>query len=253
MTGKWDLPDKQGDHDMPDMHNASFEDMKLQVGARLQLMLHRSRKTIYYSSLIGYAPGEYLLVKVPMEKGLSVPILEGEAVTVREFSGMAVYTFDSVVESVQLNPHFYMHLSFPTVIQATPLRDAPRVRVSLAAQVRPASGEPTQAVLSNLSISGTYIMAASELGKPGDAISIAFSFPLKPTNQEVRLEVAGAIRSSQRIEANGTPGGYGIGVHFDNVAPNDQVMLQHYLYEAEEHAAHHEALTPAGTQFARPD
>lgn len=239
---------------MPETHNASFEDMKLQVGARLQLLLHRSPKTVYYSSLIGYAPGEYLLLKMPIEKGLSVPMHEGEAVTLREFSGVAVYSFDSVIESVQLNPHFYMHLRFPTVIQATPLRDAPRVRVSLAAQVRPASGtEPMPAILSNLSISGAYIMAPNELGKAGEVISIAFSFPLKPTNQEVRLEVAGTIRNSQQVEANGTPGGYGIGVHFDNMAPNDQVMLQHYLYEAEDRAAHHNSFTAKRVPLSAPN
>ncbi|MFC6518638.1 flagellar brake domain-containing protein [Undibacterium arcticum] len=66
----------------------SFDDMKLEVGTRLQMTLKRGvQPLIYYTALIGYVSGEYLLMKIPLENGLSVPILAGERVALRVFPG----------------------------------------------------------------------------------------------------------------------------------------------------------------------
>jgi len=92
----------------------NFDDIKLQVGARLQIMLKRGAgQIIHYTTLIGYVSGDYLLVKVPFENGLSVQMQEGEDVTLRTFFGLNVFTFTCNVQSIFLAPRFYMHLSFP--------------------------------------------------------------------------------------------------------------------------------------------
>lgn len=216
-----------------------FDDMKLQVGAKLQLSLRRNPKTIYYPALIGWVHGEYVLLKIPFDHGLAVPMLEGEEVFVRVFSGVSVFTFASMVESLQLNPRYQMYLHFPKEIQAIPLRSAPRVPVDLPVQVRAGSRpEPFNARLTDLSISGAMITADNEFGKPGDAISLAFSFRVQPTNQEVHIDAHATIRSCQQLHGNlpdkqnGTiTFSYGIGIHFEDIAPDNQLMLQHYVYE----------------------
>jgi c-di-GMP-binding flagellar brake protein YcgR len=238
-TEEWKQP--MHEHKPP-----SFEDMRIQVGARLQLVLERNRQTLYYSSLIGYVAGEYLLVKLPIEHGLSVPMQEGERVIVRAFSGVAVYSFTCSIESVLLAPRYYMHLSFPKEIQATPLREAVRVKVNLPAEIQhtPAThGAPTAAALSDLSISGAFVAAGDELGAPGDRITIAFTFHVQPTNQEVHIRTAATICSCRRLDTSAKTNGhaalvYGAGVHFDSITAMEQVMLQHYLYEAESSLLH---------------
>ena len=224
---------------MHDPDNPGFEDMKLKVGERLQVSLRRNPKTVYYPTLIGYVAGEYLLLKIPFDHGLSVPMLEGEAVTVRVFSGVSVFSFDCMVESFQLSPHYHMYLSFPEAIQAIPLRDAPRVRTSLPVQIKTADHpEWITAELSDLSISGALITADSQLGKTGDVIVISFAFRVQPTNQEVRIASKATIRSCQQLHGNAPDQrrgaisfSHGIGIHFEDIAPNDLVMVQHYLYE----------------------
>lgn len=216
--------------------NPGFDDMKLQIGARLQLMPARSQKTTYYSALIGYVAGEYLLLKIPTENGLSVPMQEGEHVTVRVFSGVSVFTFACSIESILLAPRYYMHLSFPKAIQATPLRKAARVRVNLPARIGHAPGtSPGSALLSDLSITGAFIATEGEAGAPGEKISVAFTFRIQPTNQEVRIEAQATIRSCRPLNANGKPVAgnwrFGAGIEFDSMEDSDQVMLQHYLYE----------------------
>jgi c-di-GMP-binding flagellar brake protein YcgR len=213
--------------------------MKLQVGAKLQLSLRRNPKTVYYPLLIGWVHGEYVLLKIPFDHGLAVPMLEGEEVVVRVFSGVSVFTFASVVESLQLNPRYQMYLPFPREIQAIPLRSAPRVPVSLPVQVKTDSHpEPFKAQITDLSISGAMVTADNEFGKPGDVIAIAFSFRVQPTNQEVHIEAQATIRSCQQLHGNlpekqnGTiTFSYGIGIHFEDIAPASQLMLQHYVYE----------------------
>ena len=224
---------------MKDPAAPGFDDMKLQVGAKLQLFLRRSPKTVYYPILIGWVTGDYVLLKIPFDHGLAVPILEGEEVAVRVFSGVSVFTFNSVVESLQLNPRYQMYLSFPKAIQAIPLRSAPRVPVSLPVQVKAGAGtEVLEATLTDLSISGAMVMADHQFGKPGDAIGIAFSFRVQPTNQEVRIDAHATIRSCQQLHGNlpeqqngNITFSYGVGIHFDDIAPDSQVMLQHYVYE----------------------
>lgn len=212
---------------------ALFDDMHLQVGDRLQIVLHRVHDEIHYATVVGWMPGRFLLVTVPTESGITVPMREGEALTVRAFSGAGVYSFDSVLDMIQLSPHFYMHLRFPKSINAIPLRDAPRIRVNLPAQVKTGpAAEPMLAIVSDLSISGASLTADRELGAPGDSITVTFTFSVKPTNQEIRLELHGVIRTVHGPGESGAANWHATGVHFDNASPNDLVMLQHFLYDA---------------------
>lgn len=216
----------------------TFNDMKLPVGARLQLILARPAQSSYFSSLIGYVQGEYLLVKIPVEHGLTVPMQEGERITVRVFSGVSVYSFACTIESVLLAPRCYMHLSFPQEIASTPLRQAARVKVNVPVEVRQQDdghGEPVAGTISDLSMTGALITSETELGSPGDRIGVSFCFRVQPTNQEVRIRADAYIRSCRRVGANGrqTAPHYGTGIHFDGVSENEQFMLQHFLYEAE--------------------
>ena len=210
----------------------SFDDIKLQVGTRLQIMLKRgSRQLIYYTSLIGYVSGEYLLMKIPLEHGLSVPMQAGEHVTLRVFSGVNVFTFTCDVESVFHSPRFYMHLTFPAEIQATALRKTIRVRVELPARIK---GAVESCAITDISVDGAQIMADSALGELGAKILLSFGFQIKPTNQDVLIETSATIRSLRALPAakKGEPARFSHGVSFDDVDQTNQVMLQNLVYEA---------------------
>ena len=218
-----------------------FDDMQLQVGARLQLILATPGRPAFSSSLIGYVANEYLLVTLPLDHGRTVPMREGEQVTVRVFSGVSVYTFACVVESVLLAPHDYMHLSFPREIAATVLRQYTRVKVSLPMEVLGADSthrEPVPAMLSDLSVAGALVMAEEGLGQPGDRISVSFAFRVQPTNQEVRIHSEATICSARRQARHGGQASVLLGVRFDSVSENEQFLLQHFLYEAENVVTH---------------
>lgn len=210
----------------------SFDDIKLQVGTRLQIMLKRgARQVIYYTTLIGYVSGEYLLMKIPFENGLSVPMQGGERVALRVFSGMNVFTFVCYVESVFLSPRYYMHLTFPAEIQTTALRKAVRVKVDLPVQIK---GTAECGSITDISVDGAQITAGSALGEADAKIALSFTFQIKPTNQDVLIETSATIRNLHELPTakKDAPARFSHGVSFDEIDPTEQVMLQNLVYES---------------------
>jgi len=210
----------------------NFDDIKLQVGARLQITLQRGAlPAIYFTPLIGYVSGEYLLMRIPLAQGKTVPIQVGERVTLRAFSGMNVMTFESEVLSVLQSPFFLVQLAYPTKIQSTPLRKAIRVKVKLPAHV---NGMPEYATITDISLDGAQITAAGVLGEAGATIPLSFTFQIKPTNQEVQIETSATIRTVRELPAakGGASEAFTYGVSFDHIDPSNQVMLQNLVYES---------------------
>lgn len=210
----------------------SFDDIKLQVGTRLQIMLQRGAgQIIHYTTLIGYVSGDYLLVKVPFENGLSVQMQEGEQVTLRTFSGLNVFTFSCSVQSIFLAPRFYMHLSFPQQVQATALRKAVRVKVGLPVQI---DGLAENGIITDISVDGAQITTTTVLGEPGAKATLSFTFQIKPTNQEVLIQTDATICSMRALPASkkGGPQRFSHGVLFNDIDQTHQVMLQNLVYES---------------------
>lgn len=105
----------------------SFKEINLQVGSRLQMALqHGPVDIIYYTQLIGYLDGQYLIIKTPFENGLSVQMQVDEQVILRVLSGVDIVTLTCRVKTIFRAPHYYMHLSFPTDIKPYVPRSEPK-------------------------------------------------------------------------------------------------------------------------------
>ena len=217
-----------------------FEAMKLQVGTRLQFLLERGGRKIHlFSTLIGYVPNEYLLAKIPMEKGLFFQFKEEERLLVRVFSGVQVFSFVSFVERLFLAGLYYMHLSFPTSVEGTALRKAVRVQVSMPAQVttKLAGGaeQRTPAMLVNVSILGALLHCEKRLGEVGDPVSLSFEFLVQPGDYPVRIETKALIRAVMAQPSATAEDGHDfeMGVEFQGLDPTQLIMLQNLIYEAQ--------------------
>ena len=161
---------------------ATFKEINLQVGARLQMTLqHGAKQSIYYTELIGYVDGEYLIIKTPFENGLSVQMQVDEQVTLRILAGVDVFTLTCRVKTIFRAPHYYMHLSFPTDIKSIALRGAVRAKVNLPVQVNGVAGA---GVISDISVTGAAIIADSALGELNEETLISFEFPYKTDQSE---------------------------------------------------------------------
>jgi c-di-GMP-binding flagellar brake protein YcgR len=212
----------------------TFESMNLQVGVRLQFITYRRIKPVqYFSTLIGYAKDEYLIVKVPLENGVAVGLVEGERITIRVFSGMNVCSFACTVQRVFDRPLLYVHLSFPDTIQGTSLRTAMRVKVDIPAQVLPAqAGAAVDCALTNLSVSGARIESARTLPENGGEITLEFGLPSPLGDGEMRVRTQAAVRNvnAMRKEADGGEM-FAYGVQFLDLDPVHHTMIQNLTYE----------------------
>lgn len=210
----------------------TFKDINLQVGVRLQMVLHHGAKQpIFYTELIGYVDGEYLIVKTPFENGLSVQMRVDEPITLRILSGVDVFTLTCKVKTIFRGPHFYMHLSFPTDIKAIALRGAIRAKVNLPVQVNGIAGA---GIISDISFTGAAIIADRALGEPNQEALISFEFPIKPSNQNAHIETSATIRSIQQLPSkkNNASPRFSHGISFHELELTNQVMLLNFVYES---------------------
>lgn len=210
----------------------TFKDINLQVGVRLQMVLHHGAKQpIFYTELIGYVDGEYLIVKTPFENGLSVQMQVDEPVTLRILSGVDVFTLTCKVKTIFRGPHFYMHLSFPTDIKAIALRGAIRAKVNLPVQINGIAGA---GIISDISFTGAAIIADRALGEPNQEAFISFEFPIKPSNQNAHIETSATIRSIQQLPSkkNDASPRFAHGISFHELELTSQVMLLNLVYES---------------------
>jgi c-di-GMP-binding flagellar brake protein YcgR len=212
-----------------------FEAMNLQVGVRLQLIIHRRIKPVqHFSTLIGYLRDEYLIVKTPLENGTPVGLVEGEPITVRVFSGTNVCSFACTVERVFDRPLLYVHLSFPDTIKGTSLRAAMRVKVDLRAQVLPArpNAAAVDCSLTNVSVNGARVEAPCRLAEDGDEVTLEFAVVPSTYDREVRVRVRATVRnvSALRGESDGAEV-FAYGVQFLDLNPVHHTMLQNLTYE----------------------
>jgi c-di-GMP-binding flagellar brake protein YcgR len=216
---------------------SDFAEFNLQIGARLQILAGATRTNAsYFTSLVGYAPGEFVLVKAPIERNLPIALQEGEDLTVRIFSGINVVSFTCHVERVFNNFYGCVQLSYPESVKAIRLRKAMRVRVNLAAQIKVAmpDAEPRAetGTLVNLSTAGGLIEAKTKLGDPEQQLDLSFTFVAPTGDQQVRVDVKATIRSTKTV--NQPRGGgelFTYGVEFDEIDPSKQILLQNLLYE----------------------
>ncbi|MBI5437590.1 MAG: flagellar brake protein [Nitrosomonadales bacterium] len=214
----------------------TFDDMKLKVEDRLQLeppaQLTHER---FLVKVIGYIRGASLLVTAPTTaNGLRLQLLEGETVVMRSFSGQNAFGFASTIERVIKTPYEYLHLSFPDNIEGIVIRKAPRVKTRIIAAVQDSKSGATEqvsALISDISANGVSLDARRSLGEKGDTLNVSFRVHLH--NIDAYLSVKGVIRAVLSGDAVDTSksGVIRHGVEFQDLQPNDSVILQSMIYQ----------------------
>jgi|GEM_PF-420381 len=209
----------------------AFNEINLQVGAKLQMTVKSGpQQGVFYTELIGYAEGDYLIVKTPFEKGLSVQVWEGQQLSFRIFSGVNIFTFNCTVKTTFLAPYYYMHISFPADIKKTALRDAIRAKADLPVQI---NGPFKPAMMTDISVSGAAIASDEILGEPGEELLISFICPVSLTHQDIPIKTTVKICNVHQIPGmqKNTPASL-YGVMFHDISPTNKVILQNFVYES---------------------
>ncbi len=221
MTGK--AEEKSG---------VSFEAMNLQVGTRLQLITFGPGKNEYYSSLIGFDPGRYILVKMPQGNGFHAPLKLAERVDIRIFTGVCIYSFPSCVEHIYLTPQNFVELAFPDTIRMMPLRKDIRIATRIPVRVWNVNGKTLEeafaATALDVSLTGLMLRSNVNLGKVGDKIGLSFAIRNTATGENTTIDAMVIIRNSSKDEKNT----FRHGVFFQELRPFHRATLESFINES---------------------
>lgn len=214
----------------------TFDDMKLKIEDKLQLQppaqLSQERFSV---RVIGFLRGGSLLVTMPItSSGLRLQLREKEKVVMRSFSGQNAFGFACTIMRLIKIPYEYMHLSFPEDIQGILIRKAPRVKTRIIAAVKDSTtGTEKQisALISDISANGVSLESKQPLGDKGAILNLSFRVQLH--NIEAFLSLKGIIRaviSVEQTDKTSTPF-IRYGIEFQEMQPNDSVILQSLIYQ----------------------
>jgi len=207
-------------------HRFLFQDMRLAVGDKLQLSppstVSGNRSVV---PLIGYVEGVTLIVGAPPAGQWRPPLIEGDQVAVRVFSGQNAFGFTAYVNKIIKLPFDYLHLSFPKNIVGKIIRNSRRIKTHIAAVV---TGNPVAAVISNLSATGAEIRAGASLGETGTTIALSFTLNIYGTDTPLALQ---AVIRSAKPDTQEAEGAWRLGIEFSELKPNDVATLHSLIYQ----------------------
>jgi c-di-GMP-binding flagellar brake protein YcgR len=185
----------------------------------------------YAVKLIGFLPGQSLVISTPRKQGKAILVREGQAFTVRLLQGSNVFGFVAKVLNIYSRPYPHLHLAYPEDVESAVVRNAPRVPANLSAMIHNTSEKSDelrniQALVVDLSSTGARLLCQERLGAVGDMLQI--SLILEVCGGEDRLQVLGAIRSIR--ESDGIDGvSHNHGIQFAGLHRFQQLLLCSYV------------------------
>lgn len=212
--------------------NVSLDAIRLQPGAAMQIQSAEDGQARHEARFIGVIRGNSVLVTVPNVNGERMWMKPGLSFVIRGFNGRYAYAFTSKVICAREKPFSYVHFSYPQSVEHKIVRHALRVGVTQPATVTASGDSPVAVTMLDLSASGSMIDSPASLGKTGDRVHLAFTVPLE--EKEVNLDIAAVIRNIYQTDDAGRGR---IGLGFEDVSQNDNLILHYFLETRQEEIA----------------
>ncbi|MDZ7651349.1 MAG: flagellar brake protein [Burkholderiaceae bacterium] len=203
-----------------------FAALQARVGEHLQLLVPRyAQGKAFTSSLVGWIESEFLIVRRVVDNGAPVPLVMGDTVTVRLFTGTDVAEFASTVQRVFGASFPYLHLDYPAAVRALTLRAEPRVSVDLPAVATIEGREGDLAVrLRDISSRGARMQAPSSPGGPGTRMTLRVS--AGEGEDAPSAMFAAEVRSVRPMSADAPDGPCACGLKFDHLTDEQHEFVR---------------------------
>lgn len=172
------------------------------------------------SKVVGWVEDQVLLLTIPRTAKGRLCLSTGEALVVRGFTGSRAFAFECTVLKNTSAPRNYLQLSYPQSVDGVEVRNSPRFRLRLPAEVSCKAGAGIGGTVEDIGSSGALVSAESRLGEIGDAIALRFDLVLHDVS--VSLALQASIRSVQQPAAGKL---HYHGVAFVDPSSNDRLVL----------------------------
>ena len=206
----------------------------LQIGDVLQLQYAPSGEIQdrYAATLIGFLPGQSLIITTPRKQGNPIIVREGQTFALRMLQGSNIFGFMARVLKVSSKPYPYLHLAYPVDVESAVVRNAPRVPTEIQAIVskKPGtSGEEDQwpVTISDISSTGARLMDRQRLGEIGAVIQVTHT--LSVCGGEDLLRVMGVIRNIREVVREDGDSVFIHGIEFRGLTRFQELLLCAYV------------------------
>lgn len=206
-----------------------FSDLRLPVATRIQLNFIGQDYKRYPSdaSLLGYRPGESVLVYLP-KKPPQVLLRDGGKVEGKLALQMGIVSFSSTILQISEQPYSYLHLSWPHDVSLEPLRRYPRFPMDapLSLMALSAQGITTARLRGrfyDVSQQGARISLEKELGAAVNTVHITAKVTV--AGMEHALELRGEVKRAFGRDEKSADFPYGYGISFAELPPSQRLLL----------------------------
>lgn len=203
-----------------------FEDLRLLPGQPLQLDFEGYTSDRDRSSLIGYRPGQGIIVTTPLVNGTPMVLKLGTPLAVRLFATQmnCACAFRTAITHISRAPYPHLHLAMPTELVLGEVRSSVRAKVALICSVYYGDGlqQKSSAKIRDLSLGGARLQAKTLPVTAGDEVRLTAQLSVSGIERIVTLE--GVVRSVTN-DNDGTQ----VGLQFNSINDSDRITLHAFV------------------------
>ncbi|MCU7797642.1 MAG: flagellar brake protein [Candidatus Thiodiazotropha sp. (ex Notomyrtea botanica)] len=206
----------------------------LQIGDVLQLQFAppSENQDRFAATLVGFLPGQSLVITTPRKQGNPIIVREGQTFTVRMLQGSNIFGFVANVLSASSKPYPHLHLAYPADVESAVVRNAPRVATEIQAIVNMSTGsdgveDQRPVMISDISSTGARVMDRQQLGEVGTNIQVIHS--LSVCGGQDLLKVMGVIRNIREVVRDDGSRLFVHGVEYRGLTRFQELLLCAYV------------------------
>jgi hypothetical protein len=230
-----DAPDDQDHNDSKTSREVpppkTYAEMYLKVGDKIPIETihnHHRPSMRLPAKIIGWLEGNSLLLEIPLKAAKTGLVRLNEQVLLRAFNGQNAFAFSATVIKIEQFPFTYLHLSFPKKISALEVRTSIRQQVSIPVTLTIEGMGDVSGHIQDLNMTGACVSTPIPLADES-AIRFTLHFDLHGVAFSLKLE--SHLRSTKTIQEKDGTIHHQSGLEFQNLEPNDRLMLSSLLWK----------------------
>ena len=232
------VTDPPDDHDHNDSKTSrevpppkTYAEMHLKVGEMIPVETihnHHRPSMRLPAKIVGWLEGNSLLLAVPLKATKTGLVRLNEQVLLRAFNGQNAFAFSATVIKIEQFPFTYLHLSFPKKISALEVRSSIRQSVNIPVILTIEGMGDVSAHILDLNMTGACVSTPIHLT---DESPIRFTLHFDLHGVAFPLKLEAQLRSTKTIQEKDGTSHHQSGLEFQNLEPNDRLMLSSLLWK----------------------
>jgi len=204
-----------------------LDSIRWNVGEKLFLQMQDNPAIRYTVRMVGFVKHKSITIQAPAADGGNPLVRDGEIFIARAFTGKKAYAFTTEALKSVFFPYPHLHLSYPSQVRSTVIRQGARVTVKIIASMFiNATDSQAAIVINDLSTGGASGISKKLLGAKSDIGTIKFK--VNAAGNDEFLDLSAIIRSVERAE---NEEGFRYGFQFTDLDSQQKLVLSAFVHQ----------------------